>query len=115
MVILDRKTKGLRNKSVPFVKGQRQNRKGSEWTWEPKVETTEHYLELFIATDFKDEVWFKWVRIVTPSSGNHFIKFNFGVSPGSRCEVCLSCREENVQNVHHLWCSRREASLRGKP
>ena len=33
--------------------------------WEPEVEMREHYMELFAATDFEDEVSFKWGRIVT--------------------------------------------------
>ena len=54
--ILDMRTKTLRNKVVDLVKVQWQHRKSSEWTWEPKDEMREHYLELFVAADFKDEV-----------------------------------------------------------
>ena len=47
VVILDRKSKDLRNKRVELVKVQWQHRKGLEWTWEPVEEMGEHYLELF--------------------------------------------------------------------
>ena len=56
IAILDRKTKTLHNKVVNLVKGQRQHRKGLEWTWEPEDEMREHYLDYFVATYFKDEV-----------------------------------------------------------
>ena len=56
MVILDWKTKTLRNKVVQLVKVQWMHRKGSEWTWEPKEEMREHYPELFEKDDFEDEV-----------------------------------------------------------
>ena len=57
VAILDRKAKELRNKRVVLVKVQWQQRKVSEWTWEPKEELKEHHPELFLeATDFKDEV-----------------------------------------------------------
>ena len=42
MVILDRKTKNLRNKVVELVKVKWQHRKGSEWTYEPEDEMREH-------------------------------------------------------------------------
>ena len=57
MVILDCKTKELRNKRVELVKVQWRHRKGSEWTWEPEEEMREHYPKLFSdAADFKDDV-----------------------------------------------------------
>ncbi|CAH1412384.1 unnamed protein product [Lactuca virosa] len=45
VVILDRKTKELRNKRVGLVKVQWQPRKCSEWTWEPEEEMRQHYPE----------------------------------------------------------------------
>ncbi|KAJ9553378.1 hypothetical protein OSB04_017423 [Centaurea solstitialis] len=47
IVVLDRKVRRLRNKEIGIVKVQWQHRKGSEWTWEPKVEMRELYPELF--------------------------------------------------------------------
>ena len=44
---------------------QWKHRKGFEWAQEPEEETREHYPELFVATDFEDEIVFKWKRIVT--------------------------------------------------
>ena len=56
VVILDWKTKTLRNKAVEMVKVEWKHCKGSEWTWETEDETKEHYLEFFGAADFEDEV-----------------------------------------------------------
>ena len=57
MAILYHKTKEFRNKRFELVKAQWQHCKGLEWTWEPKEEMGEHYLELFSdAADFDDEV-----------------------------------------------------------
>ena len=47
LAILDRKSKDLRKKRVELVKVQWQQRKGSEWTWEPMDEMMEHYPEMF--------------------------------------------------------------------
>ena len=55
VVILDRKTKTLRNKVVELVKVQWQH-SGLEWTWELEDEMREHYPELYGAADFEDEV-----------------------------------------------------------
>lgn len=43
-------------KVVDLVKVRWQHRKGLEWTWESKDKIREHYLELFGAVDFKDEI-----------------------------------------------------------
>ena len=56
VVILDMKRKSQRNKEENLVKVQWQCRRGSEWTWETKEEIKEHYLKLFSAMDFKEEV-----------------------------------------------------------
>ena len=56
IAILERKTKVMHNKEVPLVKVYWQHRRGSEWTWELEAEMREHYLDLFAATDFEDEV-----------------------------------------------------------
>ena len=56
LAILDRKMKTQRNEVVELVKVQWQHRKGLEWTWELEDEMREYYLELFLATDFEDEV-----------------------------------------------------------
>ncbi|KAJ9543938.1 hypothetical protein OSB04_023645 [Centaurea solstitialis] len=49
IAILERKTKTLRNKEIEIVKVRWENRKGSEWTWEPEVEMRRNYPELFQA------------------------------------------------------------------
>ena len=52
-----RKSKTLRSdKTVFSVKVQWQQRKGSEFTWEPEDEMRTHYPDLFIGTDFEAEV-----------------------------------------------------------
>ena len=56
VAILQRKMKILRSKEIPLVKVQWQHRKGSEWTWELESKMMEHYPDLFVATDFGDEV-----------------------------------------------------------
>ncbi|CAH1418427.1 unnamed protein product [Lactuca virosa] len=56
VAIMERKMKILRNKEIPLVKVQWEHRRGSEWMWEPEAEMREHYLELFAAADFEDEV-----------------------------------------------------------
>ena len=58
VVILNRKSKDLRNKRMELVKVQWQHRKGSEWTWEPMDEMMELYPELFQEQEanFEDEV-----------------------------------------------------------
>lgn len=55
-MIIDRRTKFLRNKDVDLVKVHWQHQKVFEWTWEPENEMNEHYLELFALVDFKDEI-----------------------------------------------------------
>ena len=54
--ILERKTKILRHKEIPFVNVQWEHRRGSEWTWELEAEMREHYPTLFIPEDFEGEV-----------------------------------------------------------
>ena len=56
VAIVGKKMKILRNKEIPLAKVQWQQRKGSEWTWEPEAEMREHYPELFATADFADEV-----------------------------------------------------------
>ena len=56
VAILDRNTKVMRNKMVSLVKVQLQNHKGSKWTWEHEAEIREHYPELFVDKDFKNEL-----------------------------------------------------------
>jgi hypothetical protein len=46
-LILERKTKSLRNKEIGLVKVQWQHRKGSEWTWKPEAGMRSNYPELF--------------------------------------------------------------------
>ena len=66
VVIMERKMRVLCNTEIPFVKVQWQQWRGSEWIWELEAEMREHYPELFATTtDFEDEVYFKWGRIVT--------------------------------------------------
>ena len=55
-MILDQKIKVLRNKEVPLVQVQWQNRRGSELTWEPELEMREKHPELFAERDFEGEV-----------------------------------------------------------
>ena len=55
VVIIDQRTKTLRNKVVELVKVQWQHRKCSEWIWEPDDEMKEHYPKLFGMTYFEDE------------------------------------------------------------
>ena len=47
VAIVDRKIKVLRNKEVPLVLVQWQQRKGSEMTWESEREMREQHPELF--------------------------------------------------------------------
>lgn len=47
--------KTLRNKVVGLVKVQWQHQKGLEWMWDPEEEMQEHYLDLFVATNFEEE------------------------------------------------------------
>lgn len=54
--ILDRKTKTFHYKMVGLVKVQWQHQKSSQWTWEPKEGVKEHYVKLFMAADFKDQL-----------------------------------------------------------
>ncbi|KAJ9541635.1 hypothetical protein OSB04_028141 [Centaurea solstitialis] len=49
VAVLKMKTKTLRNKEIGVVKVQWENRKGSEWTWEPEDEMRRNYPELFQA------------------------------------------------------------------
>ncbi|KAL4555554.1 hypothetical protein LXL04_038176 [Taraxacum kok-saghyz] len=56
IVIIERKTKTLRNKVIDLVKVQWQHRKGSECMWEPEKEMQANYPELFTDRDFEDEV-----------------------------------------------------------
>jgi hypothetical protein len=46
-LILERKTKSLRNKEIGLVKVQWQHRQASEWTWEPEAEMRSNHPELF--------------------------------------------------------------------
>lgn len=52
VAILDRKTKALHNKSVPLVKVQWRDRKGSERTWEPEKEMCTQYPEYCLNLSF---------------------------------------------------------------
>ena len=56
MMILDWKTKSLRNKVVSLVKVKWQHRRGSARTWEPESGMRENYPHLLTADDFEDEV-----------------------------------------------------------
>ncbi|KAJ9555962.1 hypothetical protein OSB04_010576 [Centaurea solstitialis] len=49
IVVLERKTKTLRNKEIGIVKVQWEHRKGSEWTWDPEDEMQRNHPELFQA------------------------------------------------------------------
>ena len=55
VTLVKRNIKVLHNKEIHLVKVQWQHRKDFEWTWEPEIETREHYPELFAATGFEDE------------------------------------------------------------
>ena len=46
-LILERKTKSLRNKEIGLVKVQWQHHQESEWTWEPEAEMRSNHPELF--------------------------------------------------------------------
>ena len=56
IVIIDRKTKTLRNKELRLVKVRWQHQKGFEWTWESEDEMRKHYPDLFASPNFKDKV-----------------------------------------------------------
>ncbi|KAJ9560610.1 LOW QUALITY PROTEIN: hypothetical protein OSB04_005770, partial [Centaurea solstitialis] len=44
IVVLERRTKTLRNKEIGIVKVQWEHRKGSEWTWDPEDEIRRNHL-----------------------------------------------------------------------
>ena len=56
MAIHDRKMKTLRSKVVELLNVKWQDRKWSKWKWDTKEKMKEHYLELLVEADFKDEV-----------------------------------------------------------
>ena len=56
VAVHERKVNVLWNKEVPLVRVQWEHNWGSRWTWETEAEMREHYLDLFAAADFEDEV-----------------------------------------------------------
>ena len=56
-LILERKTKSLRNKEIGLVKVQWQHHQASEWTWEPEaVMRIEPSRVIPCLSDFGDEI-----------------------------------------------------------
>ena len=66
--ILDREIRKLRNKQVPLVKVLWQHHDIEEATWEPESTMRVSYPQLFSSGNFKDEIYFKGGRIVTPQN-----------------------------------------------
>ena len=64
--ILDHEIRQLRNKQVPLVKVLWQHHSMKGATWEPESTIRVQYHHLFSSGNFKDEIYFKGGRIITP-------------------------------------------------
>ena len=66
--IIDREIRQLHNKQVPLVKVLWQHHGMEEATWEPKSTMKVQYPQPFSSGNFKDEIYFKGGRIITPQN-----------------------------------------------
>ena len=66
--IIDREIRQLRNKKVPLVKVLWQHYGMEEATWEPESTMRVQCRQLFSSGNFKDKIYFKRGRIVTPQN-----------------------------------------------
>ena len=64
--ILAREVKELRNKKISLVKGLWRNHKTEEAMWESEEVMQQQFPQLLNEGNFKDEIFFKEGRVVTP-------------------------------------------------